>query len=254
MEVEIYCCLLVLVLGCSCTAEKEYKIRKEKESVTISCPHPVEGNVTWSRVFNGTKVDILTADNSTETKHIHDPEKYYSVTGDKSLHILKLIPSHKGIYLCNNQSVLHLSVIPFGKIQPVTTAKTSPTTAPSTPNTDRKPFLNLVLGIASTFLFLFLAIVIITVAFTRKCRRNKQGVKNPARPLAPSFLKTSTGGTVFMNPTYSNIVGPPPQTRNNSDIPLKQMAPPYSVIGHPILWRNQQRFATAAECNNNQYI
>ncbi|XP_050925495.1 uncharacterized protein LOC108891257 isoform X3 [Lates calcarifer] len=139
MRVNIYSCLFVFVLGCNVTAGPmrgippppttmtshpptttpstplkntgmKYKILKEKGSITLCCPQPVEGKVTWSRVNEG-KVDILTVDGEGEKEHT---DKCSSSSTHESLHIKRAAVSDSGCYLCNNETVVQLFVIPSG--------------------------------------------------------------------------------------------------------------------------------------------
>ncbi|XP_026205655.1 uncharacterized protein LOC113155252 [Anabas testudineus] len=108
MKMKIYSCLLVLVLGCNVTAEIIHEV-KEKQHVTLRCPHSVEGKVTWSREINGNKVDIFTIDGDRETRY-NDPGRRYSSQTDKSLTINRAVLSDSGKYFCNNEPAVELKV------------------------------------------------------------------------------------------------------------------------------------------------
>ncbi|XP_035537404.1 uncharacterized protein LOC118342849 [Morone saxatilis] len=115
MRVNIFSWLLVFALVCNVSAEITHKVVEEKDSVTLSCPHSVEGKVTWSRERDGHRVDILTADGGSEIRHIKDPGKRYGSQADKALHIGRITISDTGRYFCNNEPAVELTVIPSGK-------------------------------------------------------------------------------------------------------------------------------------------
>ncbi|XP_045914053.1 uncharacterized protein LOC123976177 [Micropterus dolomieu] len=177
MRMKIYSCLLVFVLCCNGSSEKKHKIIRLKDSVTLPCPHPVEGKVTWSRERNGNRVDILTVDGDGDIRHIHDPLKRYSSSVDKSLHISNVTVSDTGTYFCNNEAAVELTVIQDLKTTILSTpAATS--TAPSTPivNTDRQLLYGVVFGIGAILLIfliflIFLVLLVIIVLFTRRYRQ-----------------------------------------------------------------------------------
>ncbi|XP_054461585.1 uncharacterized protein LOC129096916 [Anoplopoma fimbria] len=111
---NIFSCLLAFVLGCNVTAELIHEAVEEKSSVSLRCPHSVEGTVTWSREINGSKVDVLTAGGDQDIRHIHDPQRRYSSLVDKSLHIRRVTVSDSGRYFCNSEAAVELTVIPAG--------------------------------------------------------------------------------------------------------------------------------------------
>nr|XP_020443221.1 uncharacterized protein LOC109952470 [Monopterus albus] len=113
MRVNIYCCLLALILSCYNTAEIIHEVVQEKQQVTLHCPHTVEGHVKWSRKSKGGTVDILTAGGDRDIKHISDPGKRYGAQST-SLFILKANVSDTGKYLCNNTPATELTVITSG--------------------------------------------------------------------------------------------------------------------------------------------
>ncbi len=86
----------------------------EKDSITLPCPHSVEGKVTWSRESNGHKVDVLTVDGDQDIRHLRKPYKRYSSLADKSLYIHKADASDAAKYFCNNEPAAELRVIPSG--------------------------------------------------------------------------------------------------------------------------------------------
>lgn len=118
MSAIICSCLLAFALSCKVTAAINHEVVEEENSVTLRCPHPVEGKVTWSRETNGNRVDILTVDGDRDIRHIHDPLKRYSSSADKSLHISNVTVSDAGTYFCNNEAAVELTVItPPGNIK-----------------------------------------------------------------------------------------------------------------------------------------
>ncbi|XP_054462607.1 uncharacterized protein LOC129097728 [Anoplopoma fimbria] len=114
MRMKICSCLLTLVLACNATAELIHEAVEEKSSVSLRCPHSVEGTVTWSRENDGSKVDVLTAGGDQDIRHIHDPQRRYSSLVDKSLHIRRVNVSDSGRYFCNSEAAVELTVIPAG--------------------------------------------------------------------------------------------------------------------------------------------
>uniref|UniRef100_A0A3B4UDY8 Immunoglobulin domain-containing protein n=1 Tax=Seriola dumerili TaxID=41447 RepID=A0A3B4UDY8_SERDU len=108
----------LIILNSLCFAGTILKVSEEKQRVTLSCPRPVEGTVTWSREINGNKVDLLTADGDREIRH-NDQRKRYSSQADKfkSLVILRAVVSDSGTYFCNNEAAAELTVIPSGNIR-----------------------------------------------------------------------------------------------------------------------------------------
>ncbi|CAK6981906.1 uncharacterized protein LOC122970083, partial [Scomber scombrus] len=112
-RMNIYSCLLALLLACNVTAEIIYQEVMEGKLAFLSCSHSVEGKVTWSREINGSKVDIFATDGDREER-INDPQKRYGSTADKSLFILSAAVSDSGTYYCNNEPAAKLTVIPSG--------------------------------------------------------------------------------------------------------------------------------------------
>ena len=86
---------------------------QQKDTATLSCGHS-EGDVRWSRDKDGGRVNILTVrkGQDSEDKHIHDPGKHFSSVADKSLNILRVISSDSGVYYCNGEPVVNLTVTP----------------------------------------------------------------------------------------------------------------------------------------------
>ena len=82
----------------------------------LTCPHSVEGKVTWSREIDGSKVDILATDGDKDQR-FNDPQERYSSLPDKSLFIISLFVSDSGTYYCNNEPAAQLTVIPSGNIR-----------------------------------------------------------------------------------------------------------------------------------------
>ncbi|XP_038581656.1 uncharacterized protein LOC119907985 isoform X1 [Micropterus salmoides] len=205
MRMKIYSWLLVFILGCNVSAEKKHRIIRQKDSVTLPCPHPVEGKVTWSRERNGNRVDIHTVDGDRDIRHIHDPLKRYSSSADKSLHISRAAVSDAGTYFCNNEAAVELTVLQ-GRKEPTTTTTPPPltrqttseplpaaTTAPSTPlvNTGtstvsttqptmsdqpltayRRLLHGVLFGIGIVLLVLLLLLIVL---FTRRYRQGNEG-------------------------------------------------------------------------------
>ncbi|XP_038581648.1 uncharacterized protein LOC119907981 isoform X1 [Micropterus salmoides] len=114
--VNICSCLLVFVLGCNVTAAINNAVVEEKSQITLPCPHPAEGKVTWSRERNGNRVDILIIDGDGEIRH-NDPDRRYNSVADKfkSLFINRVNLSDTGRYLCNNEPAVELTVIKPGE-------------------------------------------------------------------------------------------------------------------------------------------
>ncbi|XP_038580864.1 uncharacterized protein LOC119907224 [Micropterus salmoides] len=127
MRAIICSCLLAFVLSYKVTAAVNHEVF-EKNSVSLPCPHPVDGKVTWSRESNGNKVNILTVDGDREIRY-NDPGRRYGSLADKfkSLYIIKVTISDAGRYLCNNEPAVELTVIPPGNKTPLATTST-PTT------------------------------------------------------------------------------------------------------------------------------
>ncbi|CAK6981570.1 uncharacterized protein LOC121913183 isoform X2 [Scomber scombrus] len=111
---NIYSCLLALLLACNVTAEIIYQgVEEKKQPVPMPCPHSVEGKVTWSRETDGRIVDIFAIDGDREIR-LYDPQRRYGSRADKSLVIIRLIVSDSGTYYCNNEPAAGLTVIPSG--------------------------------------------------------------------------------------------------------------------------------------------
>ncbi|XP_022613147.1 uncharacterized protein LOC111230636 isoform X1 [Seriola dumerili] len=115
MMVKIYSCLFAFVLGYNVSAEIIHQEVAEKNPANLPCPHPVDGDVMWSRqLTNGSKVNLIKFTGETEERH-NDPCKRYSSLADKFKSLVIKSPgvSDSGTYLCNNETV-KLTVIPSG--------------------------------------------------------------------------------------------------------------------------------------------
>ncbi|XP_034401541.1 mucin-5AC-like isoform X5 [Cyclopterus lumpus] len=112
-------CALVALLACTAAAEIIHEVVEEQTSVSLRCPHSVEGTVTWSRENNGREVKILTVDVDSDIRQVKDPQKRYSSLSDKSLSIRRVTASDSGRYFCNREAV-ELTVIPPGTTRDAT--------------------------------------------------------------------------------------------------------------------------------------
>ncbi|XP_042362911.1 uncharacterized protein LOC121958105 isoform X1 [Plectropomus leopardus] len=131
MRVKIFSCLLAFILGCNFTAAIINRITTEDGHVFLNCPDSVTGKVTWSRESRGNRIDVMTTDGHEDIKHIHDPNKRFRSFGKKILGILRATISDAGLYFCNSEPAMELTVIPSGsnKIQTTAAAATEPSTA-----------------------------------------------------------------------------------------------------------------------------
>ncbi|XP_005750363.2 uncharacterized protein LOC102201387 [Pundamilia nyererei] len=172
MRVNICCCLFAFFLGCNITAGIKHDIIRNKESVTLRCPHPVEGEVTWSRENKGRIVDILTADGNSERRLINDTR--FMSSADKWLIILRPAASDSGRYLCNNKPAVQLTVISPGQ-SASTPFPANATSAPPT-NSDQQLLLGLIYGTAASFICIIIIIIIVaSVFYPARSGSNKQG-------------------------------------------------------------------------------
>ncbi|KAL7382274.1 hypothetical protein ABVT39_019854 [Epinephelus coioides] len=112
MRVNIFSCLLAIILGCNITAAIIQRVVEENGIILLECPDSVEGTVTWSRESNGNKIEILTCDGEQDKRHIHDPERRYRSFGKKLLYITRVIISDTGRYFCNDEPAVELMVNP----------------------------------------------------------------------------------------------------------------------------------------------
>ncbi|XP_029370508.1 uncharacterized protein LOC115051289 [Echeneis naucrates] len=175
MRANIYSCLLVLVLGCNLTSELLIKVLKEKNPITIPCPQSVNETVMWSRNRNNITEKILTVNGTREKIHTESPNKHYSTSSDKSLHIDKVTQADDGTYLCNGKEVMRISVIPSGHH----TKSTATTTTHSTPNKVQRLFLQMVIGITSTSVLLFLAVIIAFLSNRKFWLKQRENLEAP---------------------------------------------------------------------------
>lgn len=81
---------------------------KEKNFCVLHCGNLTEGRVTWAKVINGRKKDILTNDNGSVTKHSIIFRRYSS-KGNRLI-ISKVLHSDAGRFYCNENTV-DLSVV-----------------------------------------------------------------------------------------------------------------------------------------------
>ncbi|XP_046875198.1 uncharacterized protein LOC124467108 isoform X2 [Hypomesus transpacificus] len=128
-----YFYLLVSVLICKNYAEMTCQTVQQKDTATLSCGH-FEGDVRWSRDQDGGRVDILTVrkGQDSEDKHIHDPGKRFSSVADKSLTILRVISSDSGVYYCNGEPVVNLTVTPETVLEEDQKRTCGPKSSPTT--------------------------------------------------------------------------------------------------------------------------
>ncbi|KAM6975015.1 uncharacterized protein LKV04_016485 isoform 1-T1 [Tautogolabrus adspersus] len=127
MKVIIICWLFAFLLSSNIAAAIIHKIVQQKNQITLRCPHPVEGKVTWSREKDGNKTDLMTIEGEKETTHILDPYKRYTALADKSLFIKRVYISDAGRYLCNDEAAVDLTVIPSGTVVHEATERTTVT-------------------------------------------------------------------------------------------------------------------------------
>ncbi|XP_057193378.1 uncharacterized protein LOC130555732 isoform X2 [Triplophysa rosa] len=100
----------------------------EGADVSLYCKH--EGKVQWSKHSDGNRWMILTAESKEKIeKHNPDPHNRYSVLDDLSLHIKNVSLSDSGIYYCNNNTAVNLTVTASGS----TTSNNNQTEATTPP-------------------------------------------------------------------------------------------------------------------------
>lgn len=106
-----YFSFLMSVFICRVYAEMTCQTVQEKTHAQLSCEYGVQGDVTWSRDQDGKRVKILTLrkGQDKEEKHIADPGKRYNSGADRSL-IIRVTSSDSGIYYCNDDPVVNLTV------------------------------------------------------------------------------------------------------------------------------------------------
>ncbi|XP_042362912.1 uncharacterized protein LOC121958105 isoform X2 [Plectropomus leopardus] len=170
MRVKIFSCLLAFILGCNFTAAIINRITTEDGHVFLNCPDSVTGKVTWSRESRGNRIDVMTTDGHEDIKHIHDPNKRFRSFGKKILGILRATISDAGLYFCNSEPAMELTVIPSGSNKIQTTAAAA--TEPSTAVTETASLYLWQMWVRTVIVILYLITMIsITVNFWRKARR-----------------------------------------------------------------------------------
>ncbi|XP_022613148.1 uncharacterized protein LOC111230636 isoform X2 [Seriola dumerili] len=136
MMVKIYSCLFAFVLGYNVSAEIIHQEVAEKNPANLPCPHPVDGDVMWSRqLTNGrTRVKNATIGTSITLKcpddtGSHGPTLVRQISGiditvysqnkteglqysteDKTLTLTNVQPNHSGLYYCEGKLVVYLNV------------------------------------------------------------------------------------------------------------------------------------------------
>ncbi|XP_056600824.1 uncharacterized protein LOC130417928 isoform X2 [Triplophysa dalaica] len=91
------------------TQELHHQRSTEGADVFLICKH--EGKVQWSKGRDGYRLMILTAESKEEIKkHSADPHNRYSVGDDLDLHIKNVSLSDSGIYYCNANATVNLTV------------------------------------------------------------------------------------------------------------------------------------------------
>lgn len=154
------------------------KTMPEKQTVTLSCNHPVGSCVTWSREIDCKTVDIVTIqDGVDDRKHISDPGKHYGSITDKSLVIVSLKASDSGTYFCNMQPTVYLRVTSDnGKSVPITNCS-----GERRPNTRHNNTKQVLVGVVSGFgVFLLMSIFIWRYSSKRRTVRPEVEGKNIA--------------------------------------------------------------------------
>ncbi|XP_051563507.1 uncharacterized protein LOC127446536 isoform X3 [Myxocyprinus asiaticus] len=89
----------------------------EGDNAFLYCKH--EGKVVWSKDRDGQRRTILSVQNEEIKKYIDDPHNRYRVLSDLSLHIKSVSLSDSGIYNCNENTVVNLTVT--ASVTPITT-------------------------------------------------------------------------------------------------------------------------------------
>ncbi|KAI7814994.1 hypothetical protein IRJ41_024695 [Triplophysa rosa] len=100
-------CLLLYIH----TSQSEIHSQSSTEGadVFLYCKH--EGKVQWTKHSDGNRLTVLTAESKEKIeKHNPDPHNRYSVIDDLSLHIKNVSVSDSGIYYCNANPTVNLTV------------------------------------------------------------------------------------------------------------------------------------------------
>ncbi|MCJ8735575.1 hypothetical protein PDJAM_G00248660, partial [Pangasius djambal] len=109
------CFSLSLLLGqCVLSAQSAVFDRRITEGSDITIPCENEGRVSWSKLADGKREIILTAqDGEVSLQSKPHPDHRYSVLANLSLVIKEASVSDSGIYYCNATSVVKLTVAPL---------------------------------------------------------------------------------------------------------------------------------------------
>ncbi|KAG9281417.1 cell wall protein DAN4-like [Astyanax mexicanus] len=113
----IYCCNgsavenLIVIPTTPSSAEIFRRSEAEGSGVALACGKN-DGRVIWEKCTDRGRSSILRAEGGEITKYKPDPENRYSVVSDLSLSIKNLSVSDSGIYCCNIDPVVNLTVIP----------------------------------------------------------------------------------------------------------------------------------------------
>ncbi|XP_039461165.1 uncharacterized protein LOC116333511 isoform X1 [Oreochromis aureus] len=89
-----------------------YEVAEVMQKVVLTCPHIVEGKITWSKERYGMEVDIFTTSNDRSVTDFNEHEGYNSWVG--SLLIRNTSTSVSGRYFCDRKPAVELIVPPSG--------------------------------------------------------------------------------------------------------------------------------------------
>ncbi|XP_034163036.2 uncharacterized protein LOC117597925 [Pangasianodon hypophthalmus] len=109
------CISLSLLLGqCVLSAQSAIFDQRITEGSNITIPCENEGRVSWSKLADGKREIILTAqDGGVSERSKPDPDHRYGVFANLSLVIKETSVSDSGTYYCNATSVVKLTVTPL---------------------------------------------------------------------------------------------------------------------------------------------